>query len=128
MNLLVNALKLVHCRGVPGKRDGRNGKLSCTCGWLPLVGARNQILWRKMSCYQSVLGASETETERKAVERVTGICRIGSGWYVGWLYAAKNVLARKCCGAAGGAAGAPPGKLGSAQDDKEGARQTLWGE
>ena len=73
-----------------------------------------------MSCYQSVLGASETETERKAVERVTGICRIGSGWYVGWLYAAKNVLARKCCGAAGGAAGAPPGKLGSAQDDKEG--------
>ena len=66
--------------------------------------------------------------ERKAVERVTGICRIGSGWYVGWLYAAKNVLARKCCGAAGGAAGAPPGKLGSAQDDKEGARQTLRGE
>ena len=40
--------------------------------------------------------------ERKAVERVTGICRIGSGWYVGRLYAAKNVLARKCCGAAQG--------------------------
>ena len=124
INLLANAINLLHCRGVPGKRDGRNGKLSCTCGWR----AEPDLVERKMSCYQSVLGASETETERKAVERVTGICRIGSGWYVGWLYAAKNVLARKCCGAGGCSSGAPPGKLGSAQDDKEGARQTLRGE
>ena len=93
-----------------------------------VVGARSQISWRKKCPAAKVFLVHLRLQERKAVERVTGICRIGSGWYVGWLYAAKNVLARKCCGAAGGAAGAPPGKLGSAQDDKEGARQTLRGE
>ena len=58
-NLLANALNLEHCRGVPGKRDWRNGKLSCTCGWRP----EPDLVERKISCYQSVLGASETPRE-----------------------------------------------------------------
>ena len=93
MNLLVNALKLVHCRGVPGKRDGRNGKLSCTCGWRP----EPDLVEKKCPSAKVFLVHLRLQ-ERKAVERVTG-CVKGRNlqdwkWLVCWLV----VRSEKCPG------------------------------